>query len=152
VAFRRGYVPDGGNLSITQLEYEAALKILPFMLDENAPWRAKFDEREKELEIVKWREDLRKRHGIQPFGLEPGSIEMTGPLARWLAGRPAPPRVEPPGGPTKVIWDISKDKDGSPYPGLMHFTRKYARVFFGRDDEIREVLYRIQKPENRFLI
>jgi hypothetical protein len=156
VAFRRGYVPDGGNLSITQLEYEAALKkgidILPFMLDENAPWRAKFDEREKEPEIVKWREDLRKRHGVQPFGLEPGSLEMTGPLARWLAGRPAPPPVEPPGGPTKVIWDISKDKDGSPYPGLMHFTRKYARVFFGRGDEIREVLYRIKKPENRFLI
>src|SRR5262244_934609 len=155
VAFRRGYVPDGESLSITQLEYEAALKkgidILPFVLDENAPWRAKFDEREKDPEIVKWRADLRKRHGVQQFGLEPGSIDLTGPLGRWLAKRPAPPPIEP-GGRTKIIWDISKDKDGSPYPGLMHFTRKYARVFFGRDDEIREVLYRITKPENRFLI
>ena len=34
----------------------------------------------------------------------------------------------------------------------MHFTRKYARVFFGRDDEIREILYRMQKPEGRFII
>src|SRR5215813_8548188 len=155
VAFRRGYVPDRESLSITQLEYEAALKkgidILPFVLDENAPWRAKFDEREKDPEIVKWRADLRKRHGVQQFGLEPGSIDLTGPLGRWLAKRPAPPPIEP-GGRTKIIWDISKDKDGSPYPGLMHFTRKYARVFFGRDDEIREVLYRIKKPENRFLI
>ena len=34
----------------------------------------------------------------------------------------------------------------------MHFTRKYGRVFFGRDDEIREILYRMQKPEGRFII
>ena len=33
-----------------------------------------------------------------------------------------------------ITWDI--EKDGSPYPGLMHFTRKYAPVFFGRDAEI----------------
>jgi formylglycine-generating enzyme required for sulfatase activity len=156
VAFRRGYVPDGETLSITQLEYQAALKqgidILPFMLDENAPWPRKFDELEKDPEIVKWRADLRKRHGVEPFNLEPRSIDMTGTLGRWFARRPVSPPVEPPGGPTKIIWDISKDKDGSPYPGLMHFTRKYSRVFFGRDDEIREVLYRIKKPEGRFLI
>src|SRR5215467_14069864 len=56
VAFRRGYVPDGGNLSITQLEYEAALKqgidILPFMLDEKAPWWGNFDQRKEDREIV----------------------------------------------------------------------------------------------------
>ena len=33
-----------------------------------------------------------------------------------------------------ITWDINKD--GSPYPGLMHFTRKYAPVFFGRDAEV----------------
>ena len=156
VAFRRGYVPEGENLSITQLEYETALKqgidILPFMLDEKAPWWGNFDERKEDREIVKWRADLRKRHGVEPFNLEPRSIDMTGALGRWLAKRPVPPAVESPSAPTKIIWDISKDKDGSPYPGLMHFTRKYARVFFGRDDEIREILYRMQKPEGRFII
>src|SRR5262245_12057041 len=59
VAFRRGYVPDGESLSITQLEYEAALKkgieILPLMLDENAPVRSKFVELEKDIELVEWR-------------------------------------------------------------------------------------------------
>ena len=93
VAFRRGYVPDGETLSITQLEYEAAVKqgidILPFMLDENAPWPRKFDELEKDPEIVKWRAELRKRHGVEPFGLEPRSIDMTGSLGRWLAKRNA---------------------------------------------------------------
>src|SRR5499433_268465 len=156
VAFRRGYVPDGESLSITQLEYEAALKkridILPFMLDENAPWPRKFDEVEKDPEIVKWRADLRKRHGVQPFGLEPGSIDLTGPLGRWLAKRPAPPAVEPPSVPTKIIWEISKDKDGSPYPGLMHFTRKFGRVFFGREAEVNGILDRIRRPEGGFII
>src|SRR5262245_10494564 len=93
VAFRRGYVPDGETLSITQLEYQAALKhgidILAFMLDENAPWQRKFDELDKDLEIKAWREELRRRHGVQPFNLEPTSIDMTGALGRWLANRPA---------------------------------------------------------------
>src|SRR5262249_58249818 len=92
------------------------------------------------------------RHGVETFNLEPRSIDMTGALGRWLAKRPVPPAVEPPTVLTKIIWDISKDKNGSPYPGLMHFTRKYSRVFFGRDDEIREILYRLQKPERRFII
>jgi len=156
VAFRRGYVPDDDSLSITQREYQAALEhgidILPFMLDDNAPWPRKFDELEKDPEIVKWRADLRKHHGVETFNLEPRSIDMTGALGRWLAKRPVPPPVEPPSVPTKIIWDISKDKDGSPYPGLMHFTRKYARVFFGRDDEIREILCRMRQPEGRFTV
>ena len=98
VAFRRGYVPDGQTLSITQLEYEAAVKrgidILPFMLDENAPWPRKFDESQKDPEIVKWRAELQMRHGVQIFGLEPRSIDMTGALGRWLAKRPAQPPAE----------------------------------------------------------
>ena len=49
-----------------------------------------------------------------------------------------------------VIWDIKKD--GSPYPGLMHFTRKYAPVFFGREAEVNEILDRMRKPEGRFII
>src|SRR5262249_4676204 len=146
---------DGETLSVTQLEYEAALKkgidILPYMLEENAPWPHCFVELEKDPEIKRWREELRKRHGVEPFNLEPRSIDMTGALGRWLAKRPVqPPPVEPQDVTTKVTWDISKD--GSPYPGLMHFTRKYSGVFFGRDDEIREILYRVQKPEGRFVI
>ena len=145
VAFRRGYVPDGEALSITQLEYEAAIKeeidVLPFMLDDDSPWRAKFDERDRDHEIAKWREALRKRHGVQPFNLEPQSIDMTGPLTRWVEKRNRQRQAELPRTETssnrpqsvapQITWDIGRE--GSPYPGLMHFTRKYARVFFGRD-------------------
>jgi len=49
-----------------------------------------------------------------------------------------------------VTWDI--EKDGSPYPGLMHFTRKYAPVFFGRESEVNEILDRMRGPEGRFII
>jgi Sulfatase-modifying factor enzyme 1/AAA ATPase domain len=49
-----------------------------------------------------------------------------------------------------ITWDINKD--GSPFPGMMHFTRKYAPVFFGREAEVREVLDRLRLPEGRFLI
>src|SRR5262245_33752249 len=141
VAFRRGYVPDGEMHSITQLEYEAALKqgidILPFMLDENAPWQRNFDELEKDPEIVKWRADLRKRHGVQPFGLEPWSIDMTGSLGRWLTTRDA--------GQTEKsnIRRINWPEDKSPYPGLFSFDQDYAELFFGRDQEVAELIAKL---------
>lgn len=52
--------------------------------------------------------------------------------------------------PPVVTWDI--EKHGSPYPGLMHFTREFVPVFFGRDAEIRDILDRLRLPEGRFLI
>ena len=52
--------------------------------------------------------------------------------------------------PATISWDI--ERDGSPYPGLLHFTRKYAPVFFGRDAEVREILDRLREPEGRFMI
>ena len=52
VGFRRGHVPQGEKLSITQLEYQAAVKlgidVLVFMLEEESPWPRKFDELEKD--------------------------------------------------------------------------------------------------------
>lgn len=63
VAFRRGCIPEGEIRSITQMEYEAAVQmgidIWPFLLDEDAFWRAKYDEREKDPELVTWRSNLR---------------------------------------------------------------------------------------------
>src|SRR5207237_3840494 len=50
VAFRRGHIPDGQTKSITQQEYEEAVKrgidVLPFLLKEDEPWPPSFDERE----------------------------------------------------------------------------------------------------------
>ena len=50
--------------------------------------------------------------------------------------------------PATSIWP----KGESPYPGLTQFTRKYAEVFFGREEEVNEVLERIRTPGVRFVI
>jgi Domain of unknown function (DUF4062) len=89
VAFRRGYVPKGEKRSITQFEYDAAVKLgvdaLVFMLDELAPWPRKFDELEKDPEIKLWRTELMEKSGVGFFGLAPESIEIAPALTRWLA-------------------------------------------------------------------
>ena len=88
VAFRRGCVPPGQTLSITQMEYERArelgLEILPFLLDDDAPWPRRFDDMEKDPALVAWRNELRQRHGVGTFGLDPKSVPLHPALARWL--------------------------------------------------------------------
>lgn len=93
VAFRRGHVPGGEQLSITQLEYQAALKLridsLVFMLDERAPWPRHYDDLDKDAELKRWRAELLEHKGISFFGLEPRSIEIAPALTRWLGERGA---------------------------------------------------------------
>jgi hypothetical protein len=88
VAFRRGHVPAGDALSITQLEYEAARKsvldILAFMLGEDEPWPRRFDELDKDAALKAWRADLREQCGIGAFGLDPKSIQIESALTRWV--------------------------------------------------------------------
>lgn len=150
VAFRRGYVPDGEMRSITQLEYDAAVKqgvdILPFLLEENAPWPRRFDELDKDSELKKWRNHLGDKHGREVFTLDPRSIDLTGALGRWFAkkngGKTEPEKI------TRIDWP----KDESPYPGLEWFDEKYAPLFFGRDREVEELVNKLSEPGGRFLI
>ena len=97
VAFRRGCVPEGESCSMTQLEYDTAVtqgvEILPFLLDEDAPWPRKFDERkfdvsgkqDQRTKIAKWRSHLVDTHGRHVFMADPRSLDLTGALERWLA-------------------------------------------------------------------
>jgi hypothetical protein len=89
VGFRRGHIPLGGELSITQLEYQAAvtskIEVLVFMLKECTPWPLKFDELEKDPGVRQWRSELMERSGVGFFGLEPSSIEIAPALTRWIA-------------------------------------------------------------------
>jgi hypothetical protein len=89
VAFRRGFVPPGEPRSITQLEYESAvgqgIDVLPFLLDENAPWPRRFDELDEELK--RWRTELSTRHGRGVFGYEPTSVPIAPALTRWVTAR-----------------------------------------------------------------
>lgn len=134
VAFRRGFVPDGETRSITQMEYDAAVKqgvdVVPFMLMEDAPWPRKFDELDKDPEIRVWREQLKQSHGVEPFGLDPRSIDLTGTLGRWLTHHTS--AQSEPQNHERIDWPDGK----SPYPGLLWFDEDYAPLFFGRDQEV----------------
>jgi hypothetical protein len=91
VAFRRGHVPENETLSITQLEYRAAVTqgscVLAFLLKDNALWLREFDEREKDPKLESWRADLMKQRGVGWFNHEPSSINIAPALTRWVADR-----------------------------------------------------------------
>ena len=88
VAFRRGYVPEGEMLSITQMEYDHAVRsglaVLPFLLGDDEPWPRRFDEMEKDPGIGQWREQLRRKHGVGTFGFRPESLDVGPAVLRWL--------------------------------------------------------------------
>ncbi|MDF0667979.1 MAG: SUMF1/EgtB/PvdO family nonheme iron enzyme [Nitrospira sp.] len=150
VAFRRGFVLDGENRSITQMEYDTAVKqgidILPFMLAEDAPWPRKFDELGKDPGIQTWRQQLQKSHGVESFSLDPRSIDMTGALGRWLAKR-TPVQSEV-GKIERIDWPEGK----SPYRGLLWFNQEYAPLFFGRDRQVDELIGKLSEPGGRALL
>ncbi|MBS0156247.1 MAG: SUMF1/EgtB/PvdO family nonheme iron enzyme [Nitrospira sp.] len=150
VAFRRGCVPDGESRSITQMEYDTAVKqgidILPFMLAEEAAWLRKFDELDKDPGIQIWREQLRNSHGVESFSLDPRSIDMTGALGRWFAKKEGRQSKQA----TAVLIDWPDRK--SPYRELQWFTQEYAPLFFGRDREVDELIGKMREPGGRALL
>lgn len=166
-AFRYGYVPpvehgNSKNLSITELEFQHAVTCqkpcLTFIAKEEAGIPLKFvdaytGDGEKGTRIQGLRQYLFAQKMAGQFSA-PHALanEVLAAVANHLKDHPPPEPsnlVEPPK-PEKKTWNI--ETDGSPYPGLLHFTRKYARVFFGRESDIREILDRLAVPQNRFLI
>jgi len=166
-AFRYGYVPpvDHGNLknlSITELEFQHAITCkkpsLTFIAKEDAGIPLKFvdaytGEGEKGKRIECLRQYLLTQKMAGQFSV-PHALanEVLAAVTKHLEDRKQS-EPSPPSEPAKlapVTWNI--EQDGSPYPGLLHFTRKYAPVFFGRDAELREILDRLREPEGRFLI
>ena len=161
-AFRYGYVPPAhhGNpdgLSITELEFRHAEKLgkpcLTFAVSEDAPWPPKFIDALKGERINRLREYLLTEKTASFFS-SPHQLAslVQAAVTKQLEEikKAQAPSIKEPEPSRKTTWDIKHD--GSPYPGLMHFTRKYAPVFFGREGEVREILDRMHLPEGRFII
>jgi len=88
IGFRRGHVPAGESLSVTQLEYEHArehgIDVLPYVLDENEDWPSRFDTRSTDPELERWRASLLERHGVGTFGRDAESLDLGPALTRWV--------------------------------------------------------------------
>jgi hypothetical protein len=165
-AFRYGYIPpsDHNNpnrLSITELELRHAQCLkkprLIFLADEKAAgfppamMDAMTGDGEAGQCIKRLRNELERELTKSSFSAPHHLASLVqAAVTSHLAHNPLPASniLEAPA-PAAITWDIAKL--GSPYPGLMHFTRKYASVFFGRDLEVGEILDRMREPEGRFL-
>ena len=165
-AFRYGYIPPQSHgtpakLSVTELEFREAesLKkpVLTFLVNEDTPWPPKFDDaraaEDKGERINTVRQYLLTEklasHFSSPYELAALVLAAVAKHREENNKTEDATRREIETTPA-ITWDI--DKKGSPYPGLMHFSRNYAPVFFGRDAEVREILDRMRTPEGRFLI
>ncbi len=162
-ALRYGYVPpdEQGNpdgLSITELEFrraeQAGQPTLIFLLDLTAPWPPVYldsetGNNEQGAKIRALREYL-GRERMASFFSAPFELasKVQSAVSQHMQDHPAQGPLS--AAPPSLTWNVVKD--GSPYPGLMHFTPKYAPVYFGREAEVREVLDRLGTPEGRFLI
>jgi hypothetical protein len=166
-AFRYGYVPPLGHnnpngLSVTELEFRQAETLkkpcLIFIAKEDCsiPLQmadAYTGDGERGARIKRFRQYLLTEKIASSFSspYELSTLVLAA-IAKYhkesnIAEQSDRQQI---GTAPEITWDINKD--GSPYPGLMHFSRKYAPVFFGRDAEVVEVLDRQRLPEGRFLI
>jgi len=74
-AHRYGFVPDGGEISISEMEYkaasEAALPRFIYVVDEDQPWLPVYiDGGSSRERLAQFKVSLLKRHICQPFGTQ----------------------------------------------------------------------------------
>ena len=165
-AFRYGYIPppqhsNPDGWSITELEFRHAEKLkkpcLTFVVNDTTPWSRSLDDAYASEDKGKHIKALRKyllTEKLTSAFESPHKLAtlVLAAVTKHLEGKKQSESSVSnlSATPTAVTWGI--EKDGSPYPGLMRFTRKYTPVFFGRDAEISEILDRLRLPEGRFLI
>jgi hypothetical protein len=173
-AFRYGYMPpldhvreckytaqheDWQGLSITELEFryakeEACLPSLAFVVKEGTAWTLDYvdayTERRKKNpgdRIDRLRKYLLQEKLASEF-YSPYQLAslVQAAVAKHLKAADTESTERAP----EITWDIKKE--GSPYPGLLHFTRRFAPVFFGREAEVHDILERLSRREVRFIL
>ena len=99
IGFRRGWVPDGADLSITQQEIAEAerlgIPVLPFLLHENVKtWP--FDERATDPEVAVWRNKYRSRAGNDQFHFraDPATLDILPAILRWREQQESRARIK----------------------------------------------------------
>jgi hypothetical protein len=164
-AFRYGFIPPvaHGNpesLSITELEFRRAdaspnTHCLIFLAEQGKSWETSFidaltGDGERGALIHRLREGL-SREKMGSFFSTPYELasKVQSAVSQYLTTKNTSSDI-PLEEPSGITWDT--ETQGSPYPGLLHFTRRYKPVFFGRESEVRELFDRLTSPEGRFVI
>jgi hypothetical protein len=99
-AHKYGYVPDGTDVSISELEYraasEASLPRFIYLVDEQHPWRpSQIDQGVKAERLKSFKDGLGKRHICQQFGgKDELAMKVVADIGRHIAMHNAP-RVGP---------------------------------------------------------
>ena len=175
VGFRRGYIPDDSQISITQMEYARALEegcdVLVFLLEEGADWPAEFDDRDRDPQLVEWRSQLQKDRVVGYFDERPESLNIAPALTRWVQQREGLQVKRVPLGidllnldkQTKIEVIVSTQKveeetkvpaggaglGPNPYKGLAAFQEEDADRYFGRDKQIERLWERFRELNER---
>lgn len=96
VAARRGHIPEGEVLSITQMEYQEAIKrgidVIVFMYDGQSAWIPAHNELDEDEELRKWREELWEHKTVGKFTNDPASLDnpVRDAIARWIQNQSWP--------------------------------------------------------------
>src|SRR5258708_21152410 len=113
-AHRYGYIPDGSDVSISELEYraasEASLPRFIYIVDDNQPWvPAHIDAGPKADKLSVFKEGLHKRHICQPFSSKDQlATRVVADIGRHVAMQ-GTKKVDP---PTPVVPKIPVEEIG----------------------------------------
>ena len=160
-AFRYGYIPPSehknpSGLSITELELRYAERLekpcFIFVASEKASWPTEFNDAWKgKGEIISRLRNYLQTEKLASFFSSPHELAtLVITAVNNYRQESAPSAAETTAPSPAITWNI--EEKGSPFPGLMHFTKRFAPVFFGRAPEVREILDRMYAPEGRFII
>ncbi|MCB0528583.1 MAG: DUF4062 domain-containing protein [Saprospiraceae bacterium] len=141
-AKRYGFIPeDSEGLSITEMEYDKARQegklILCFWLDRLHDWPAEKAQEEYVDHLDRFKDKIQKNHVIETFGSpENLAYKISIAIARIQSEQ------------EDILSDLELPLDiglpSEPYLGLYYFRREHARIFFGRNADIRELYKALQ--------
>ena len=136
-ARRYGFIPeDSGGLSITEMEYDKAKQegkpILCYWLDDKCEWPEDRVQTEKLDLLQQFKQKIQKKHVVETFTTPDNlCLKILTAIAREQN------KQEDTLADLDLPLNISLPVE--PYLGLQYFRKEHARIFFGRNNDIREL-------------
>ena len=163
-AWRYGFIPDGFDLSITELEYREALgrglTVLPFVLADDVPWLPKFiDDGPKKEKLKRLRDELMKSRLCSFFTAAEGLARHVVTSIAKLEWPPKPPQFDhDPEKPPDDRPDVPSSAVAVSKPGLPPWpspSPRWPPVRFSREasdkcDDLRDTSASVERNWRNF--